>query len=108
MKRFIAGVLAVASLSAVQGTRTFTGIITDSECADGDHARMRMGPTDGDCVTACVLAHGAAYVLYDGKAAYTLSDQKTPEQFAGQKVRVVGTLDAAAKTIRVESITAAR
>jgi hypothetical protein len=33
-----------------------------------------------------------------------LSDQKTPEQYAAQKVRVIGTLDAKTKTIRVESI----
>jgi hypothetical protein len=47
-------------------------------------------------------------VLYDGKSAYVLSDQKTPEQFAAQQVRVVGTLDAKTKTIRVESIAAVR
>jgi len=41
---------------------------------------------DAQCVTACVKA-GAKYVLYDGKEAYTLSDQKTPEQFAAKKVR---------------------
>jgi hypothetical protein len=34
------------------------------------------------------------YVLFDGKNAYTLSDQQTPEKFAAQKVSVVGTLDA--------------
>ena len=38
---------------------------------------------------------------------YELSDQKTPEKFAAQRVRVVGTLDAKTKTIKVESITAA-
>jgi hypothetical protein len=31
-----------------------------------------------------------------------------PDRFAGQKVTVVGTLDAKTKTIRVESIAAAR
>jgi hypothetical protein len=36
-----------------------------------------------------------------------LSDQRTPEEFAARKVKVVGTLDAASKTIRVKSITAA-
>jgi hypothetical protein len=46
--------------------------------------------------------------LYDGKSAYVLSDQKTPEQFAAQRVRVVGTLDAATMTIRVESMVAVR
>jgi hypothetical protein len=50
--------------------------------------------------------HEAEYVLYDGKDVYMLSDQKTPERFAAQKVRVVGALDAETKTIQVESITA--
>jgi hypothetical protein len=53
-------------------------------------------------------AHGSFYVLYDGKTAYTLSDQKTPQQFAGRKVRVTGTLDAAGRTIVVASIVAAK
>ena len=69
---------------------------------------MQMGPTNAACTLACVDVHGATYVLYDGKNAYTLSDQKTPEKFAGQKVRVVGALDAKTKTIQVESITAAK
>lgn len=77
-------------------------------CETGDHSRMKMGPTDGECTVACVQAHGALYVLYDGKEAYTLSDQQTPERFAGKKVTVTGTLDAKAKKIQVESIVAAK
>jgi hypothetical protein len=46
--------------------------------------------------------------LYDGKDVYALSDQKTPQTFAGKKVRSVGTLDAQAKTIRVDSISEVR
>jgi hypothetical protein len=75
-------------------------------CADGNHAPMRMGPTAAECTVACVMAHGALYVLYDGENVYELSDQQTPETFAGQQVRVIGTLDAKTKTIRVESMTA--
>ena len=41
-----------------------------------------------------------------GKTVYTLSDQKTPAGFAGQRVRVAGTLDEKKKAILVESITA--
>jgi hypothetical protein len=67
---------------------------------------MRMGPTDAECTVACVDAHGATYVLYDGKDVYTLSDQRTPEKFAARKVTVVGTLDARTRTIQVDSITA--
>jgi hypothetical protein len=88
--------------------QTFTGVITDSMCPTGDHSGMRMGPTDAECTVACVMEHGAQYVLYDGKAVYTLSDQTTPEKFAGKKVTVSGTLDAKTKTIQMESITAAK
>lgn len=108
MKHLILSLLAVATLSAAQGKQTFTGTITDDECRRADHARMRMGPTDAECTLACISAHGAAYVLYDGKDAYELSDQQKPKEFAGQKVRVIGTLDDKTKTIQVDSITAAR
>ena len=96
---------AVASLSGAAAPETFTGVITDSECA-GSHARMRMGPTDADCTKACIDAHGASYVLYDGTRAYGLSDQRAPQAFAGRRVTVVGILDDAGKVIRVDSITA--
>jgi hypothetical protein len=100
--------LAVAALAVPPAKQTLTGVITDSMCDKGDHSQMRMGPTDPECTTACVNVHGASYVLYDGKAAYTLSDQKTPEKFAGKRVTVTGTLDAKTKTIQVDSITAAK
>jgi hypothetical protein len=109
MKRtLIVGLLSVAGLSAAQSTQTFSGTITDHLCAKSGHAQMRMGPTDADCVKACIVSHGASYVLQDGKDVYTLSDQQTPEKFAAQKVTVVGTLDTKTKTIRVQSITAAK
>jgi hypothetical protein len=108
VKHLIVSLLTVAALSAAQGKQTFTGTITDDMCAKADHSPMRMGPTDAECTVACIEAHGATYILYDGKDAYTLSDQRTPEKFAGQKVTVIGTLDSKAKTIRVDSIAAAR
>src|ERR1700719_652617 len=108
MKPPIFGLLAVAALAAAQGKQSFTGTITDSMCERADHSQMRMGPTDGECTIACVMVHGATYVLYDGKQVYTLSDQQTPEKYAGKKVTVRGTLDAKTKTIRVDSITAAK
>jgi hypothetical protein len=107
-RNLIVGLLAVAGLSAAQGPQTFTGIITDDLCAKGGHAQMRMGPTDADCTKACIVSHGAQYVLMDGKDVYILSDQQTPEKFAAQKVTIVGTLDAKTKTIQVKSIAAAK
>ncbi len=108
MRPLILSVFVIAAVAAAQDTQTFTGTITDSECADTDHSHMQMGPTDADCTVACVVAHGAAYVLHDGKDVYELSDQQTPEKFAAQKVLVTGTLDADTRTIQVDSIIAAR
>ena len=65
---------------------------------------MKMGSDDAECTNACIDSHAAVYVLWDGKVAYTLSDQNTPEKFAGKKVVVTGTVDVAKKTIRVDTI----
>jgi len=101
-------VLAMGAAAAGQRTQTFTGVVTDSECSNADHSHMRMGPTDAECVNACVSEHGASYVLYDGKNTYTLSDQKTAEGFGAKKVIVTGTLDPKTKTIHVASIKTGR
>lgn len=100
--------VAVFVLTAAQVKRTFKGIITDDVCARADHSQMRMGPTDAECAAACIDAHGALYVLFDGNNAYTLSDQRTAVKFAAKKVNVMGTLDGKSRTIHVESITAAK
>ena len=98
----------LAAFAWAQNPQTFTGVITDDECPKADHSQMQMGPTDAACAMACITYHGASYVLYDGKDTYTLSDQRSPEKFAGQKVRVTGKLDAKTKIIQVASITPAK
>ncbi len=108
MKYLTFTLLAVAALAATPGQQTFTGIITDDMCPKADHSQMQMGPTDAECAMACIDVHGASYVLYDGTNVYALSDQRTPEKFAGQKVRVIGTLNTKTKTIQVDSITVAK
>lgn len=107
MRPVILTLLVIAALAAAPRKQTITGTISDSMCPEADHSHMQMGPTAADCTVACVRLHDAMYVLYDGKSTYTLSDQKTPEKFAGKKVAVTGTLDAKTKTIQVDSITAA-
>ena len=62
---------------------------------------MKVSP-DSKCVLECVRA--GSYALFDGKATYVLSDQKTPEQFAGQKVSVTGTLFEKTKILKVAAI----
>jgi hypothetical protein len=107
MKTFMLALLVFTTSLAAQGKQTFTGVITDDGCAKS-HAQMRMGPTDADCTNACVSAHGSAYALNDGKSVYTLKSREKLEKFAAQKVSIVGTLDAKANTIQVDSITVSK
>jgi hypothetical protein len=100
--------LALSALTAAQGSQTFTGTISDAMCPNADHRSMRMGSTDAECTDACVSAHGAEYVLYDGKQAYELRSRQPLTAFAGKKVRVVGTRDPKTQTIQVSSISAAK
>jgi hypothetical protein len=108
MKYLLCFLLAIAILFGAPASRRFTGVITDSMCATADHSRMKMGPTDAECTIACVAEHGAFYVLYDGKEVYNLSDQQTPENFAGKRVTVTGALNAKTKTVHVDSIDTAK
>lgn len=126
MKRFTAGLASyllcfcLAGGFAAAQNKTYSGEIMDSNCAkDGSHSMMlkkegmaNMDPNDAKakkmCTDNCVQKMGAKYVLYTpSKAVYQLDDQTKPADFAGQKVRVTGTLDAATKTIHVTSIKAA-
>ena len=106
----LAGVTASAPRLAAQEKtgekQTFTGTITDDMCVNANHSAMRMGSNDEECAKACVDAHGANWVLFDGKAAYILSDQKTAATLAAKKVRVTGTLDPKTKRIAVDSMRA--
>lgn len=107
IKILITSCLVAVAVATTSGQQTFTGVVTDSMCANADHSVMRMGPTDAECTVACVFAHDSSYVLFDGDEAYGLSDQRTPREFAGQKVTVTGTLNAETRTIEVDSIAAA-
>jgi hypothetical protein len=94
---------AGAALAFVAAPKTFTGVITDSMCGK-DHAMMGVKP-DSKCVLECVKS-GSKYALIEGTNVYELSDQKAPEKFAGQKVKVTGTLNG--NVLQVQSITAAK
>jgi hypothetical protein len=107
--KLLTGLSLVALLAApAYAADSVTGTITDSECTTANHKLMGMGDTDAECTKACIEEHGATYLLYDGKNVYKLSDQKAPAAFAGKKVVVTGTVDAKTRTIRVESIAAAK
>jgi len=102
--------LAVGLSVSAQKSATFTGEIMDSPCAIlGGHDKMALkGENDKDCTLRCVKM-GGKFALVDAanKTWYQLDDQKKAEAFAGAKVTVTGTADAATKTIKVATIKAA-
>jgi hypothetical protein len=102
MKKLSLILFVAVTLLAGRQSQTFTGTITDSMCV-ADHVMMHVTP-DAKCVRECARARTVKYVLYDGKNSYKLSDQQTPEQFADQKVRVMGMLFAKTGIIQVEKI----
>jgi Protein of unknown function (DUF5818) len=108
----MAGVLILAGgLSAqkapslsVQNGEIFSGVITDSLCAQGHH--IEIIKSERNCILTCVKFDGAQFVLYnsENERIYNLDDQQKPEAFAGREVTVSGRYDKDAKTIHVISI----
>jgi len=103
MKKIAVFLAGAALLMAAGEKKTLTGVISDEMCG-ADHKMMNVKP-DSKCVTECIKM-GSKYVLLSGSDVYVLSDQKTPEKFAGKKVTVSGTVDG--KTMQVSSIAAAK
>lgn len=84
--------------------KTYVGNISDTMCG---LKHGMAGKSDKECTVECVNM-GSKYVLADTAAGkvYELSDQEKPKVFAGQTVKVTGTLKG--KTINVASIEAAK
>lgn len=125
MRKKSAAVLCMAILTslatcAAQGRAadetTFRGEIADSQCALNVHSltqshkeMIAMKPeikTDADCARFCVKERGGRFMLQTKDKVYKLDAQVLAEQWAGQKVKVVGTLDPKTNTITVEKIEA--
>ena len=104
-KLAIAFAITIGVAVAADAQKTYTGTITDSMCVM-NHKMMNITP-DSKCARECVnKSKEVKYVFHDGKNTYKLSDQKTPEQFAAQKVRVTGSLFPKTGVIRVDKIEA--
>jgi hypothetical protein len=113
-KRGIATAVAVALMLggvsfASQKDQTFTGEITDNQCAKmGSHQAMMKSmniKTSKECALGCVKG-GGKFVLFNAatKTVYQLDDQRKPEQFAAEKVVVIGALNKDTGTIHVTDI----
>ena len=94
--------------SKTAGLQTFTGVISDGQCATkGSHAEVMKRAsvnTSVNCVKGCARRYW--YVLYNPatKKIYRLSDQERAADFAAKKVKVKGSLDSATQVITVRSI----
>jgi hypothetical protein len=103
--------LLLAASAVLPQSRSFSGEIMDSQCAGmQSHARMMQGveaKNAKECTQKCVKL-GGKYALFDvsTKTAYQLDNQEKAAAFAGQKVSVKGTYDAASRTIHVETVEA--
>jgi hypothetical protein len=109
-----AGILAVASAGYAQNPRVFRGEVSDSQCALNVHSVTRshremlksksMGGTANTCSVYCVEHMGGYLVLASGKDVFRLDRSDLVHGFEGQKVKLTGVLDAAAKQIHVLKI----
>ena len=99
---FLTAGMAVASPKAGVKGKTFTGNISDKMSG----AKHMAGESPRECTLKCVEM-GSTFVLVDPQGkVYDLSDQDKPRKFAGEKVKVTGTLEG--DTIEVTSIEAAK
>ena len=125
MKRKSPAVFLVAALAGValtvaakpRGTgKIFSGEIADSQCALNVHSlsqshkeMMGMKPeikTDAECVRFCVKERGGRYMLQTRTKVYKLDAQVLAEPWAGQKVRLLGSLDPKTNIITVDKVEA--
>ncbi len=100
--------MLTASSSEGKDRTSFFGEISDSQCAMNVHSLSRsheemikkrtLGTDAASCARACVR-RGGEWVLRSGDDVYHLLYQAGVEQFSGQKVKVVGSLDQKTHTI---------
>lgn len=108
------GLFAVQARGADE--KTFRGEIADTQCALNVHSlsqshkeMMGMKPeikTDADCARFCVKERGGRFVLQSKDKVYKLDRQVLAEPWAGQKVKLTGTLDSKTNMITVDKIEA--
>ncbi len=94
--------------------QTFRGEIGDTQCALNVHSMTRshaemlkskkMGGTPGACASYCVQYLGGDFVLSSKNEVYRLDNQEKVRLFAGQKVKITGTLESKTKTIHIVGI----
>ena len=117
MKRavmFCAAVILSVAAAAHSQTKVFHGEVSDSQCALNVHSLTRshqemlksksMGGTSNTCAVYCIQHLGGYLVLSSGKDVFRLDRPDLVHGFEGQKVKIVGVLDAKLNQIHVLKI----
>jgi len=110
----LAGLIFRGPASSGAAETTFEGEIADSQCAMGVHSLNRShkemiemghaGSTAIDCARYCVHSRGGKYVLLTKHDVFKLDNQEWAEKYAGQKVKLVGTLDSKTNILQVKTV----
>jgi Protein of unknown function (DUF5818) len=105
---------SVGASVASADDKVFIGEIGDTQCAmkvhsnDKSHTEMLkvagVGKTATDCTLYCIKNRGGRFVLETKRDVYHLDKQELAEPYAGQKVKITGTLDPQTQTIQVRRI----
>jgi hypothetical protein len=91
---------AKQDLPQIDGSRTFEGMVTCSQCG-AKHA-SKMGESAADCTRNCVRT-GATFSLVNGEKVYQLGgDMDLLKKLAGTRARVVGVMHG--NTIEVSAL----
>ena len=105
MKRlsvFAVAAFSFATLAVAADSSKVTGYISDSMCG-AKHAG-----SGADCVKKCISGGMKPVFVDESKNVWTIDNPDAVKNFYGDKVTVVGTTDSTAKSVHVDSITAAK
>lgn len=116
LSALILGLVLISTMlgfAADEDVRTFHGEVADSQCSMNIHSLTRshqemlksksMGGNASSCTLYCIRYMGGEFVLAMKNDVLYL-DSASAANFAGEKVRVIGTLDPSGKTIHVKKI----
>lgn len=100
MKR-LAFILALGSITAFAGAQTgkthkLMGYISDSKCGAAKH--------DAACVTKCINAGSKPVFVDSKKKVWAIDNTDAVQNYYGDHVKVVATVDASNSTIHVDKV----
>lgn len=101
MKKFVLGSFLTASLFSVAALAdSWTGYISDAHCGA---THDKVSEANSKCIDGCMKKGSDPVFVYEGKVLKFDADSATKAKaFAGQEVKIDGTLDG--DTVKISSI----